>query len=426
VSSAVDAKFSAAERERLLAEVREHLPAFLRRDATEQHDPVGDVRQLLNLERDDLAQVTAVHQCLDPAALEFGAALQEGLRRPATSSIRPAEVGQSVCGPIDWAGTTARRAQEGGDPSVFVVRGARRVFDTAENRALVWLLERLTAAVDAAVTWNSRDEIGTGTKKPPADPTWSQRIDGLRRELAEGRRTSWLRAIPPTAPTAATLRSLRAARSAFYAERVAPALESVLQLANPSAEVLTDVLARRYFRPEQTWRLFEIAVALRLARAFAARSPRPRRTRLLVGEGRASFARYAFDDGAEVTLTYQAWPALDRPSMRRRLGKRHGLQWREGVPDIIVVRSGPDPDAVVLELKASHNPDYLREGVDELLVYLADHPGFWARKPSGWLVAPASAAFEDGEADPDLPLWVVSADRVAAAAANRFASSAAG
>lgn len=425
MSHGVDARFSAAERERLLAEVREHLPAFLRRDATEQHDPVGDVCELLNLESDDLAQVTAVHQCLDSAVLEFGAALREGLRRPATSSIRPAEIAQSVCGPIDWAGTMARRALEAGNPSIFVVRGARRVFDTAENRALVWLLERLTASVDAAITWNSRAETEAGSAKSPADPTWSQRIDNLRGWLAEARRVPWLRAIPAEMPTAATLRSLRAARSTFYAVHVASALESVLSLANPSDEVLTEVLSRRYFRPEQTWRLFEVAVALRLARAFAQRSPRLRRTRLLVGKGRASFARYSFDDGAEVTLTYQAWPTLEQPSMRRQLGKRHSLDWREGIPDIIVVRRGPDPDAVVLELKASYNANYLREGIDELLGYLADQPAFWARRPSGWLVAPVSSAFKDGEADPDLPLWVVSADRVAAAAAERFASPAA-
>jgi hypothetical protein len=421
MSGGVDAQFSEVDREHLLAEVREHLPAFLRRDATEQHDPVGDVRELLNLAPEDLAQVTAVHQCLDPAVLEFGRALSVGMRQPVVSSNRPAEIGQSVSGPIDWTATTSRRALQAGNPSIFVVRGARRVFDTPENRALVWLLEQLTASVAAASTWNSR-KSEAGVAESSDDLTWSQRIDALRRQLAEGRRAPWLSAISAELPTTATLRSLRAARNSFYVLRVAPAIESVLNLVNPSPEALTEVLSRRYFRPEQTSRLFEVAIALRLARAFAARSPRQRRTRLLMGNGRASFARYSFDDGAEVTLAYQAWPPSSPPSMRRRLGQRHGVSWRDGIPDIIVRRCGPAPDVIVLEIKASHAAGYLRAGLGELLAYLADQPGLWTRKPSGWLVAPASPTFQDAEPDPDFPLWIVSADRVAAAAAARLAS----
>jgi hypothetical protein len=418
VSKRVDSRFPAEEHAKLLAEVREYLPLFLHRGATEQHDPVGDVCELFDLEPEDLARVTAVHQCLDPAVLALGAALREGLRRPVAASIRPPEVAQSVSGPIDWAGTVGRRALEGGNSSIFVVRGARRIFDTSENRALVWLLKQLTASVDGAVTWVSGKGGGEGQRSRDRD--WSRRIATLRGQLADASRVPWLSAIGIEAPTPATLRSLRATRSEFYAQRVAPALESVLDLTNPSAEVLTEVLSRRYFRPEETWRLFEVAVALRLVRAFAARSPHRRKTRLLVGEGRASFARYSFAGGSEVTLMYQAWPERDEPSMRRRLGKRHALGSRESRPDIFVVRSGPDPDAVILELKASFDAGYLRDGLTELLGYLADHPGLWASQPSGWLVAPASGAFRDEKADPASPLWIVSADRVASAVADRF------
>ncbi len=418
MSGRVDSDFLAAERAKLLAEVRAYLPLFLHRSASEQHDPVGDVCELFDLEPEDLNRVTAVHQCLDPAVLALGAALRKGLRRPLAASIRPPEVAQSVSGPIDWAGTVGRRALAGGNSSIFVVRGARRVFDTAENRALAWLLKQLTASVDAAVTWAASKGGGERTR----DRRWSQRIEALRGQLAEASRVPWLHAIGVETPTPATLRKLRATRNEFYAHQVAPALESVLALTNPSAEALTEVLSHRYFRPEENWRLFEIAVALRLARAFAERSPHLRKTRLLVGEGRESFARYSFADGSEVTLMYQAWPPRDQPSMRRRLGDRHALGSREGRPDVFVVRSGPDPDAVVLELKASFDAGYLRDGLTELLGYLADHPGLWAGQPSGWLVAPSSTAFRDEDADPGSPLWIVSADRVAAAAADRFAA----
>lgn len=415
--SGPDASFSDEERAELLAEVREYLPAFLQRDAAEQHDPVGDVSQLLNLEREDLERVVAVHRCLAPAVLAFGAGLRDGLRRPLAAGARPPEVSRSVRGPIDWAGTSGRRALAAGDPSIYVVRTPRRSFDNPENRALAWLLNQLSSMLDAAVTWRRRS---TAVAAGP-ELGWAQRLDALRAQLEAAKRINWLSAIAPERPEAACLRRVQASRSEFYAGVVAPALESVLRLANPSPERLVEVLAERYFVPSKNSQLFEVVVALRLARAFAERSPRPRRTRLLVGEGRSSFARYAFEDGSEVTLMYQAWPETDKETMRRRLGQRHDLGSHSARPDIVLSRAGPDSDTVVLELKASQDPAYLRRGLVELLGYLADHPDLWGRNPSAWLVAPASDAFRDELADAGLPLWIVSADRVATAAVERFA-----
>ena len=421
--SGPDASFSAEERAKLLAEVREYLPAFLQRDAVEQHDPVGDVSELLNLEREDLERVVAVHQCLAPAVLALGAGLRAGLCRPLAAGARPPEVSRSVRGPIDWAGTSWRRALAAGDPSIYVVRAPRRNFDNPENRALAWLLAQLSSMLDAAVTWRRRSAAAAAGGP---ELGWSQRLDGLRGQLKAAERINWLGAIVPEQPDAACLRRMRASRNSFYAGLVAPALESMLRLASPSPASLAEVLAERYFVPSKSSQLFEVVVALRLARAFAARSPRPRKTRLLVGEGRSSFARYTLEDGGEVTLMYQAWPETEMATMRRRLGQRHGLGSHSARPDIVLSRTGPGPDAVVLELKASQDPAYLRKGLVELLGYVADHPGLWGRDPAAWLVAPSSGAFHDEDADAGMPLWIVSADRVAAAAVERFAGPAPG
>jgi hypothetical protein len=423
VSKVIDAAFSARERDKLLAEVREHLPAFLHRGATEQHDPVGDVRELLNLEKEDLSRVISVHECLASDVQAFGAALRDDLRRPITASVRPPEPSQSVRGPVDWGATVSRRALEAANPFLFVVRPAQRLFDTPENRALAWLLEELRAATSVALSGSSG--FGESAEPSPYDRDgWSERIELLRARLEEARRVYWLRGVRAEAPTTMTLKRLRAARQEFYAVRLAAALEVALRLANPSAEVLTEILAQRYFRPERTWLLFELAIALRLARAFAAQSPQRRKTRLLVGGGRSSFARYDFGDAGELALFYQAWPRGSGQSIRRDTGDRHGLRRSSSRPDIVIVGTGRLSDAVVLELKATYSSGYLGSGLSQLLGYLAEWPDLWTRQPAGWLVAPASEAFQDRPAVLNEPLWMLSAERIGRAAVERFLGSA--
>lgn len=401
----------------MLAAIRGYLPAFLHGRASEQADPAGDVRELLNLEAGDLRRVVAVHQSLDETVLAFGEGLAAGLRHPLASSIRPPEVSQGVRGPVDWSATVARRALEAGNASLYVVRPARRVFDTPENRALVWLLDSLRVSTRVALPEVSTADLESSWSG--AARGWADRIRGLSSQVRAARRVGWLQGIRGEMPTANTIKRLRASRSSFYSRGVAPAVQSVMRLRDPSGDVLAEVLSRRYFEPAPNWLVFEVYVALSLARAFAGASGRPRKTRLLVG-GHSAFARYAYGDGSEVTLTYQGWPRGEERSLRREASVRHGLKPSQSRPDIFIVRSGPDPDAVILELKATHDSGYLGSGLSQLLGYLGERPEVWRHEPSGWLVAPASSAFVDRVAERGEPLWIVSADRVAEAAIERF------
>lgn len=409
-------------RERLLEEIKDHLPAFLRRSASEQRDLLGDVSSLLNLQEGDLRRVIAVHACLDDRVLAFGDALDRRLRSPATSSRRPPATTQAVRGPVDWSATAAQRSRQGGDRSRFVVRPARRTFDTPENRTVAWLLERLRESARAGLR-------GITAKALAEDEIseWPDRIKRLADQVDRARRYQWLRDVRAEAPSAATLRRLRASGNRFYSVTVARAARVMLGLANPSRRALTEALRRRYFEPRQTWVAYEVCVALRLARAFEAASGRPRKARLLVGSGEPGpYARFGFDDGSEISLTYQRWPLGWDASQLRRLGARHDLKVGEQRPDIFIVRSGPEPDVAILELKASDKRATLVAGLKELLVYLGDRSAGWRRRPAGWLVAPASGAFADGPADGEGDLWLLSADRVAGAAVERFAPAGAG
>jgi hypothetical protein len=410
------------ERQALLHEVRSYLPAFLRRGATEQPDPAGDVRELLHLEKEDLEQVVAVHQCLAPAVLRFGETVEAGLQKPASQQTFAVENSQAIRGPIDWVATGKERARVPGEVARYAVRQpSSSTYDTAENRTLVWLLDRLDELVDKAVFWSSRKSDGAAEG---TELGWSQKIEELRRQLAAARQVPWVSGLVAQYPTPWVLRSLHAARDSFYAEVLPAAIDSVMRLNQPSDTALTAVLSERYFQPEDDGTLFQVAVALRLAKAFEALCPNPRRTRLLMGDGRSSFARFAFDDGSEVSLAYQAWPG-DQETMRLSFKRRHqiGDRQRSSIPDLIILRQGSTEDAVILELKASTKAKTLLGGLQELLAYLADRPDLWGAQPAGWLVAPASGAFEDAAADSSFPIWILGAAAVATAATDRFVTS---
>ena len=411
--SEVDTRFSPETRAGLLDEVRAWLPAFLSAAATEQYDPAGDVRELLGLDEADLRRVVAVHLCLSAPVRTFLDALAEGLRRPITSSERPPVVGQAVRGAVDWGATIRQRAVAGGDRTLYVTRPAQRVFDVPENRALAWLLRALDGYLRRAVG-SALDADDEGTR-------WDAQLRAARGRLALAWRHPWLRGIEPERPSAATLRRLRAARNAFYAVHVPDAVLALMRWGeHPTEDDITQLLCERWFRPSQDWRLFEVVVALRLARAFAAASPVRRRARLLYGSGGAPYARYTLAGGDEVRLHYQGWPPSTSPSVHAEARARHQLRAGAPRPDVCISRHGGAPDAAVLELKATTSAGYLGDGLSQLLGYLAERPDQWTAKPSGWLVAPASSAFV--AADPGgAELWIVSADDVAEAAVARFA-----
>src|SRR5439155_4357567 len=65
------------------------------------------------------------------------------LRRLPQSTKRTTEMAREARGRIDWPGTLRERLRRGGDPSILAVSRSDRDTDLPENRALVFLLERL-------------------------------------------------------------------------------------------------------------------------------------------------------------------------------------------------------------------------------------------------------------------------------------------
>lgn len=414
--STVDTRLPAAERSALLQEVRTHLPAFLSVAATERLDPVGDVSCLLGLHPADLTRVIATHVVLTNEVRDFVAALPEGLRNPLTASVRPKVVSQAVRGGIDWGATVRHRASAGAaGPTLFVMRPARRVFDTPENRALTYALEQLDLALRRVAPASSDERVGVYNNG------WFGDIVANAARVREARRHHWLRAVPAEQPDARTLRRLRAARTSFYRLRIPEVISVLERYEKPSTDDTVTLLAQRYFEPERDWLLFEVTVALRLARAFAARSVGRRPSRLLVGTGTHPFARYRMHNNEEVRLWYQAWPSDAGSSAHTDARSRYGIAAGPSRPDFVIQRrvGGAPADAVLIEAKASRDGRYLGAGLMQLLGYLKDRPNLFGVAPSGWLVAPASNAFKSASSN-GTALWAVNSDDIAPALLARF------
>jgi len=404
----------------MIGEIKGYLPAFLSRETIERQDTIGEVEQLLNLRRDDLRRVIAVHVVLSNSVRSFVEGLRVGLRKPFMSSERELVMTQAVRGPVDWQATIRARSANGWSPTSYAVRPARRVFDTPENRAVVWIMDGIDAELHRT-SMGDRGPAGGGHSR-----SWFGEIASMRGQIQSARTRYWLRGLRGERPDQQALKGLEATRKRFYGRLARDAFGTLQRYTERdiSPADLTAMLCERYFEPERDWRLFELVVALRVARALADVCSKRYRERLLLGTGRAPFARYEMPDGDEVRLWYQAWPPDGGASVHDEASAYYEINRASSRPDIVVqrLRAGALIDSVLLELKASRNAGTLGAGLLQLLGYLKDRPAPYASTPRGWLVAPPSDSFVSKDPS-QRELWVVDSDNVAAAVLERLGRS---
>ena len=383
----------------MLSEVRELLPAFLSAASIERDGPVAAAVELLGLPESDLRRVLAVHLMLSKPVRELVAALPLGIRRPLTTSVRPRVVGRTVTSGIDWAATARHRATSSPMGDIWVTRPANRIFDSPENRVLAWILKVL-------------EERGPIAVPPPGDTrgTWAEEIRAIAVAVNRARRTAWLEAVPAVWPGDQAYLRLKADRTGFYRVRVSSAARYLRQLLiAPSPGNIVDALSDRYFEPEQDWKLFEIAVLMRVARALAAIGTRVNPTRLFHDSKSRPFAVYRVGSAREVRVWYQAWPPATAPSELADAIRYYELPSGGNRPDIVIefIDNGLPERALVLELKASTSGSYLSSGFAQLLGYLRDRPRLLATPGSAWLVAPPGSGYVS-KSPRDGTLWITS------------------
>lgn len=105
-----------------------------------------------------------------------------------------------VRGPVLWSETITARANSLGDEDVFVCSTVRRSYDCAENRLLMWLLQRAGLATKAI-----RSAMGVHL-----DPGEQRRIEETSASARRWRSTPRLRGVPSQRPSRLELARLRA------------------------------------------------------------------------------------------------------------------------------------------------------------------------------------------------------------------------
>ncbi|MDX1885365.1 hypothetical protein [Mycolicibacterium sp. 120270] len=404
--SQIDTSMSPALRGVMLSEIKSLLPAFLSAASVEREGAVNAAVELLGLPEFELRRILAVHIMLSTPIRELVCELPTAVRRPLTSSVRPRIAGRTVTSGIDWAATARHRATSSPLGDIWVTRPANRIFDIPENRALAWVLRVL-------------EERGIMAVPPTGEApgAWGDEIRHMTGVVRRTRRTAWLEGVPDTWPGDDAYLRLKADRMGFYRIRVANAARYLRHiLIAPSPVDIVQALSERYFEPRQDWKLFEIAVLMRISRDLAEVGKRLSPTRLFQeGRGRP-FARFSTGPSREIRLWYQMWPFSTRPSELDDAVRYYGLPSGGNRPDIVIelVEDGKSVRAIVLELKASTSGSYLSSGFSQLLGYLRDRRRLLTKPASGWLVAPPGTGYTskvpDGRA-----LWVTSSDEVSSA-----------
>ena len=262
-------------------------PPSSARSPTDEPIRLADVSALLNLRAEDRRRVINTHLAFTEPIIHFVQSLPEGLRRPISSSLRPPVISQAVRGPVDWAATYRARYQQGGNPALFVVRPAERIFDTPENQALLWFLQTLRAPPrghPAGRVRLLRRNASRGSHGGRTSPSCAG-------DLEEGLRPRWLAAVSRRA-RAACPRPAALLRHAPSTPNVArPRSRPCSVHRAPGPEEITELLCQRYFEPRLNWQLFELVVALRLTRPSSSGSARSGRRPASWSGGRTATVR---------------------------------------------------------------------------------------------------------------------------------------
>lgn len=254
---------------------------------------------------------------------------------------------------------------------------------------------------------------------------WEAEIHQIAGIVSKTRKTAWLQTIPATWPGPEVYRQLGADRMGFYKNVVTAAARHLrLLLTNPPDEEIVRALGSRYFEPKQDWKLFEIALLMRISRQLESVGTRQTGQRLFHDGKKRPFIEVSLTATRAVRAWYQYWPPSTLPSELADAIKYYGLLSGGNRPDIVIeiLEHSTPVRIIILELKASSSSTYLSSGFLQLLGYLRDRPGLTSVPASGWLVAPLQPEFASKEPG-GRSLWLVSADAVAKAVASSAGSS---
>jgi hypothetical protein len=288
---------------------------------------------------------------------------------------------------------------------VWITKPARRLFDVPENGALAWVLRALEERA-----------IIAASALADAPTPWVAEIRDTLASVRRARKVAWLENLPTVWPGDNVYFYLRADRVGFYRTRVAEAARYLRRMLSPTEADIVEALGARYFEPTQDWKLFEIAVLLRICTALEDVGTRLGPTLSFHDRRPRPFATYRLDASRKVRVWYQKWPPSTGPSELDDAIAYYRLPAGGTRPDIVieVVEEETPLRGLILELKASTASSYMSSGFSQLLGYLRERPTLFMGQAAAWLVVPMSSNFAS-KPPAGRSLWITSADDVATA-----------
>jgi len=418
----VDSCWTAAERERVLAEVVDELWRYVGRHARDVATETALVANLTGLSPRALDTLRHLRLLLsDEVALFVDETLPELLRRARATTARRVEVGRGpVRGPVLWSATVAARARAGGAaPGLYAASTAHKHLDTPEMCVLTRLLQGLDRSVGVIQMrvgeleprgWGERvvhiaDAITAGLAQvggvqPRRDPLgaaaparWlssrqeiaGERIDsgnlyGRDRGRLDSQRAGAAApsgydapAGPEHAVTPAVLNACaRSTRAPVRA--LADAFGYYRDMVEtPVSDALLWALRTRALAPLDDDALYELWALLGAVAVFDESGWRLR-TAELVGQDPTPMIYIAGDGRTTARLHFQHTPLEWRGQSRyRAIFERHGLSGAVRRPDLIVaLRRGRQRRYALVEVKRTRHGGYIADSIYKALGYLAD------------------------------------------------------
>jgi hypothetical protein len=266
----------------------------------------------------------------------------------------------SIRGRIRAAESVALQERTG-EPGVFVYDEPFRSFDAGPNKVLGWTLMYATQ-----VARRFRSAL-------PTEATYRNRITDQLRRLEDVRR-----ALPPISgpislPSAGDVRASRTSRQLLY-RKAAAAYDFLCAVEHLEEIAVKDLLMRSLVGPMERWRQFELALALSMANAVAARIHTEISLRsILPGTGDSIIdvgpyaIRWQRSGPGFAPLRFAEWEAREMEIIRE-----YGLSPGYDRPDIVMYDRRTNGVVSVGEAKYFDNDDWrdrLRDAVSQIVTY---------------------------------------------------------
>lgn len=350
------------DRAERITEIRHYIWSYVTPTVTSEQSGLLVAAALLKWPEADVVRLGGLQFLLSREVDAFIKAMPRLVRRLATSLAHEEQwSNERIHGPVQWNRTLSLRGATG-SRQLFVTAPAKRIYQTAENELLVYVLN----AVVSVARSSGWDQSRSGER--PARM--------LRERLSEAERwqqSRMLSSIEPTPPTPRTLARIRSGRTRQRYATVLAAHDSLVSFVErPDREAIRSAIEHAGLVTADEAVLFQLLTTFHLVDALDAQGWSMSSFGLMQG---SAYAKGRKSDSRELELWYDSVPHdLARGSQYKQILMSHGFSGQHDLrPDIVVrwvTRDGQIRWLVVeCKLRKAGVEEAARQALIDLLAY---------------------------------------------------------